>query len=94
LLSRRGRSLPANASGCYTHRDSIQHCFDCSDWELRAAFFDNIPSVAICLGGAAVDETVGAFILPCILQALADYEQTVSLAFPFWNMSRLFLWRN
>jgi hypothetical protein len=30
-LSRRGRSLPANASGFDTHRDSITSRFDCSD---------------------------------------------------------------
>jgi hypothetical protein len=30
LLSRRGRSLPANASGLDTHRDSISSRFDCS----------------------------------------------------------------
>jgi hypothetical protein len=30
LLSRRGRSLPANASGFDTHRDSISSRFDCS----------------------------------------------------------------
>eukprot|EP01047_Picozoa_sp_COSAG01_P103711 COSAG01_NODE_33137_length_569_cov_2.853191_1_plen_113_part_00 len=29
LLSRRGRSLPANASGFDTHRDSISSRFDC-----------------------------------------------------------------
>jgi hypothetical protein len=29
LLSRRGRSLPANASGLDTHRDSISSRFDC-----------------------------------------------------------------
>jgi hypothetical protein len=29
LLSRRGRSLPANASGFDTHRDSISSLFDC-----------------------------------------------------------------
>jgi hypothetical protein len=30
LLSRRGRSSPANASGFDTHRDSISSRFDCS----------------------------------------------------------------
>jgi hypothetical protein len=30
LLSRRGRSLPANASGFDTHRDSISSRFDCT----------------------------------------------------------------
>jgi hypothetical protein len=30
LLSRRGRSLPANASGFDTHRDSISSRFECS----------------------------------------------------------------
>jgi|EP01047_Picozoa_sp_COSAG01_P058866 hypothetical protein len=30
LLTRRGRSLPANASGCATHRDSITSRFGCS----------------------------------------------------------------
>jgi hypothetical protein len=29
LLGRRGRSLPANASGLDTHRDSISSRFDC-----------------------------------------------------------------
>ena len=43
------------------------------DWELRAAFFDNITAVAICVGKTAVAD----FILPCILQALADFEQFV-----------------
>jgi hypothetical protein len=30
LLSRRGRTLPASASGVDTHRDSISSRFDCS----------------------------------------------------------------
>jgi hypothetical protein len=32
MLSRRGRRLPANASGLDTHRDSISSLFDCS-WD-------------------------------------------------------------
>jgi phosphoinositide-3-kinase regulatory subunit 4 len=43
------------------------------DWELRAAFFDSITNVAICVGQTAVTE----FILPCIVQALTDYEKFV-----------------
>ena len=43
------------------------------DWELRAAFFNNITNVAICVGQTAVTE----FILPCIVQALTDYEKFV-----------------
>jgi hypothetical protein len=30
LLSRRGRSLPANAGGCDTHRDLINSCVGCT----------------------------------------------------------------
>jgi hypothetical protein len=38
LLSRRGRRLPANASGFDTHRDSISSRFDCSQmFGVRAA---------------------------------------------------------
>ena len=43
------------------------------DWELRSAFFDSITNVAICVGQTAVTE----FILPCIVQALTDYEKFV-----------------
>eukprot|EP01047_Picozoa_sp_COSAG01_P118760 COSAG01_NODE_47449_length_390_cov_0.714777_1_plen_127_part_10 len=37
MLSRRGRSLPANASGVDTHRDSINSRFDCRSAVLGSA---------------------------------------------------------
>jgi hypothetical protein len=37
LLSRRGRSVPANASGFDTHRDPISSRFDCRWWRRLAA---------------------------------------------------------
>eukprot|EP00298_Acanthocystis_sp_HF-20_P014140 c20652_g1_i1.p1 GENE.c20652_g1_i1~~c20652_g1_i1.p1 ORF type:complete len:1457 (+),score=612.94 c20652_g1_i1:607-4371(+) len=43
------------------------------DWQLRAAFFDNIPGVGILLGRARTEE----IILPCIFGKIYDPEEFV-----------------
>jgi hypothetical protein len=55
LLSRRGRVVPANASGVDTHRDSISSRFDCS------AALGGAPGATLKLfGGAEVGEKTTA----------------------------------
>lgn len=46
---------------------------DRSDWELRAAFFDNLAAVATFVGRDSLQH----FILPCIVQALTDLHELV-----------------
>jgi hypothetical protein len=48
LLSRRGRSLPADASGFDTHRDSISSRFDCRG--LHRAAMGGVPPPPGCGG--------------------------------------------
>ncbi|TIC20365.1 ARM repeat-containing protein [Wallemia mellicola] len=43
------------------------------DWELRSAFFDSVVGIATCVGGKCVEE----YILPLVIQALADPEENV-----------------
>jgi phosphoinositide-3-kinase regulatory subunit 4 len=43
------------------------------DWELKVAFFETIVGVATYVGGASLEE----FILPLMVQALSDPEETV-----------------
>ncbi|KAI1792388.1 hypothetical protein LXA43DRAFT_1132877 [Ganoderma leucocontextum] len=43
------------------------------DWLLRYAFFDSIVDVAACAGGRSLEE----YILPLMIQALSDVEETV-----------------
>ncbi|KAI0317986.1 ARM repeat-containing protein [Amylostereum chailletii] len=43
------------------------------DWLLRYAFFDAIVDVAACAGGRSLEE----YILPLMIQALSDVEETV-----------------
>ncbi|KAH7928336.1 ARM repeat-containing protein [Leucogyrophana mollusca] len=43
------------------------------DWLLRYAFFESIVDVAACAGGRSLDE----YILPLMIQALSDVEETV-----------------
>ncbi|KIM24835.1 hypothetical protein M408DRAFT_227086 [Serendipita vermifera MAFF 305830] len=43
------------------------------DWMLRYAFFQSIVDVAMCVGGRSLDE----YILPLMIQALSDTEETV-----------------
>ncbi|KAI0753275.1 hypothetical protein C8Q80DRAFT_1096117 [Daedaleopsis nitida] len=43
------------------------------DWLLRDAFFDSIVDVAACAGGRSLEE----YILPLMIQALSDVEETV-----------------
>ncbi|KAG2366341.1 hypothetical protein BDR07DRAFT_1606901 [Suillus spraguei] len=43
------------------------------DWLLRHAFFESIVDVAACAGGRSLDE----YILPLMVQALSDVEETV-----------------
>ncbi|KAI0037081.1 ARM repeat-containing protein [Vararia minispora EC-137] len=43
------------------------------DWLLRYAFFDAIVDVATCAGGRSLEE----YILPLMIQALSDVEETV-----------------
>ncbi|EGO26710.1 hypothetical protein SERLADRAFT_355396 [Serpula lacrymans var. lacrymans S7.9] len=43
------------------------------DWLLRCAFFESIVDVAACAGGRSLDE----YILPLMIQALSDVEETV-----------------
>ena len=43
------------------------------DWELRAAFFDSVVGIATCVGGKSVEE----YILPLVIQSLADAEENV-----------------
>ncbi|KAK0451864.1 hypothetical protein EV421DRAFT_1773494 [Armillaria borealis] len=43
------------------------------DWLLRYAFFESIVDVAACAGGRSLDE----YILPLMVQALSDVEETV-----------------
>ncbi|KAF7319485.1 hypothetical protein HMN09_00287300 [Mycena chlorophos] len=43
------------------------------DWLLRYAFFESIVDVAACAGGRSLDD----YILPLMIQALSDVEETV-----------------
>lgn len=43
------------------------------DWMLRYAFFQSIVDVAVCVGGKSLD----SYILPMMIQALSDTEETV-----------------
>ncbi|KAF8065194.1 hypothetical protein FPV67DRAFT_1501752 [Lyophyllum atratum] len=43
------------------------------DWLLRLAFFESIVDVAACAGGRSLEE----YILPLMIQALSDVEETV-----------------
>jgi phosphoinositide-3-kinase, regulatory subunit 4 len=43
------------------------------DWLLRYAFFESIVDVAACAGGRSLEE----YILPLMVQALSDVEETV-----------------
>ncbi|GJE86329.1 Pkinase-domain-containing protein [Phanerochaete sordida] len=43
------------------------------DWLLRYAFFDSIVEVAACAGGRSLED----YILPLMIQALSDVEETV-----------------
>ncbi|KZT22328.1 WD40 repeat-like protein [Neolentinus lepideus HHB14362 ss-1] len=43
------------------------------EWLLRYAFFDSIVDVAACVGGKSLEE----YILPLMIQALSDVEETV-----------------
>ncbi|KAF9516566.1 hypothetical protein BS47DRAFT_1371689 [Hydnum rufescens UP504] len=43
------------------------------DWLLRYAFFDSIVAVAACVGSRSLEE----YILPLMIQALSDMEETV-----------------
>ncbi|KAF9450029.1 ARM repeat-containing protein [Macrolepiota fuliginosa MF-IS2] len=43
------------------------------DWLLRYAFFDSIVDVAACAGGRSLED----YILPLMIQALSDVEETV-----------------
>ncbi|TFK53148.1 ARM repeat-containing protein [Heliocybe sulcata] len=43
------------------------------EWLLRHAFFDSIVDVAACVGGKSLEE----YILPLMIQALSDVEETV-----------------
>ncbi|KIP05625.1 hypothetical protein PHLGIDRAFT_128766 [Phlebiopsis gigantea 11061_1 CR5-6] len=43
------------------------------DWLLRFAFFDSIVDVAACAGGRSLED----YILPLMIQALSDVEETV-----------------
>ncbi|TFL03877.1 hypothetical protein BDV98DRAFT_525538, partial [Pterulicium gracile] len=43
------------------------------DWALRQAFFESIVDVAACAGGRSLEE----YILPLMIQALSDVEETV-----------------
>ncbi|KAG6334162.1 hypothetical protein ID866_4928 [Astraeus odoratus] len=43
------------------------------DWSLRHAFFESIVDVAACAGGRSLDE----YILPLMVQALSDVEESV-----------------
>ncbi|KAF2423644.1 ARM repeat-containing protein [Tothia fuscella] len=43
------------------------------DWELKCAFFETIVGVAVFVGGASLEE----FILPLMVQSLADPEEAV-----------------
>ncbi|EKM56683.1 uncharacterized protein PHACADRAFT_183284 [Phanerochaete carnosa HHB-10118-sp] len=43
------------------------------DWLLRYAFFDSIVEVAACAGGRSLED----YILPLMIQALSDIEETV-----------------
>jgi hypothetical protein len=54
LLSRRGRSLPANAGGVDTHRDSISSRFDCRSHNRRAFWAGALLCTVVALALAAV----------------------------------------
>jgi hypothetical protein len=55
-LSRRGRSLPANASGFDTHRDSISSCFDCRRRQHATALATLALQRSACLAAATPEQ--------------------------------------